>query len=150
MFAAIKYAVKCIVNCTRAAVQTPGGRAKKMMTAITAFSLGLMALAASADDAQLTRFEFSQIEMGVPFKILLYAPDSTSANRAAKAAFARIHELNGMLSDYDPESELSRLSARSPTSEPVHVSDPLWLVLNRSQQLAEQSEGAFDITVDHT
>jgi FAD:protein FMN transferase len=77
----------------------------------------------------------------------LYAPDAASANRAAKAAFARIHQLNGILSDYDRASELSRLSAASPTSKPVPLSDPLWLVLSRSQRLAEQTAGAFDVTV---
>ena len=33
-----------------------------------------------------------------------------AANRAATAAFDRIHQLNGIMSDYDPHSELSRLS----------------------------------------
>jgi thiamine biosynthesis lipoprotein len=77
----------------------------------------------------------------------LYAPDEAAANRAAKAAYARVAELNRVLSDYDAESELSRLSATAGTSKAVRLSDDLWSVLHSSQQLAEKSGGAFDVTV---
>ncbi|HMC11037.1 MAG TPA: hypothetical protein VKH44_07095, partial [Pirellulaceae bacterium] len=50
------------------------------------------------------RFEFTQIQMGMNFRIVLYAPDEDSANAAASAAYARIKQLNALLSDYDPES----------------------------------------------
>jgi thiamine biosynthesis lipoprotein len=75
----------------------------------------------------------------------LYAPDEAAANRAAKAAYARIGELNSIMSDYDATSELSRLNACSPCRR--QVSDDLWKVLVESQKLAERSHGAFDITV---
>jgi thiamine biosynthesis lipoprotein len=103
----------------------------------------------SADpaDADLRRFESTQPQMGVPFKIILYAPDNATANGAFQAAFSRIAELNRVLSDYDSDSELSRLSHTSPAKEGVSVSDPLWTVLARSQALAEQTGGAFDVTV---
>lgn len=117
------------------------------MTAIATLCLGMLGLAATADVPALARFEFSQIEMGVPFKIILYAPDETIANGAAQAAFARIHELNGVLSDYQAESELSRLSDAAPSKMPVRVSDDLWAVLSSSQKLAKGTDGAFDVTV---
>ena len=82
-----------------------------------------------------------------PWKITLYAADETAANHAAAAAYARIEELNRVLSDYDPESELSRLSDTSPSPEPVPVSNDLWNVLEFSQRLSAQTDGAFDITV---
>jgi len=63
-----------------------------------------------------------------------------------RAAFRRIAELNRVLSDYDPQSELSRLSAQSPSSQPVAVSDDLWRVLALSAELHQRSGGAFDIT----
>ena len=46
--------------------------------------------------------------MGVPFRITLYAADQKTAQSAADAAFARVEALNGILSDYDSDSELSR------------------------------------------
>jgi thiamine biosynthesis lipoprotein len=111
-------------------------------------SLGLFAVArAVAAEPGLERFESTRPQMGVPFKILLYAPDSATANLAFEAAFSRVEALNRILSDYDSESELSRLSRSSPTSHGVPVSDPLWTVLARSQALSEQSGGAFDVTV---
>lgn len=85
--------------------------------------------------------------MGQPIKILLYAPDEPSANRAAAAAFARIAELDRVMSDYQADSELSRLSATAGSGRAVPVSDDLWRVLDRSQRLAERTDGAFDITV---
>jgi thiamine biosynthesis lipoprotein len=85
--------------------------------------------------------------MGVPFKLLLYAADQGTANRAAEAAFACVARLDGLMSDYKEESELSRLSAASPCPEGVPVSDPLWFVLSRAQELSVRSDGAFDVTV---
>jgi len=96
---------------------------------------------------ELARFESTQIEMGVPFKIILYAPDKTAAKGALAAAFSRIGELNRILSDYDPHSELSRLSGTGPSPQPVPVSDDLWTVLAASQKLAQKTDGAFDVTV---
>jgi thiamine biosynthesis lipoprotein len=111
-------------------------------------SLGLCDLArADSPASEVRRFESTQRQMGVPFKILLYAADESAANRAFQAAFSRISELNRILSDYDSDSELSRLSSTAPAAKGVPLSDPLWFVLTRSQALAEQSGGAFDITV---
>src|SRR5436853_182283 len=69
--------------------------------------------------AEPQRFTFAEIHMGAAWKIVLYAADETVAKHAADAAYARIEELNHILSDYDSESELSRLSATSPSPQPV-------------------------------
>jgi thiamine biosynthesis lipoprotein len=103
--------------------------------------------ATQAGEAPLVRFQSTQPQMGVPFTIILYAADETTANGAFDAAFARIAQLNAVLSDYDPESELSRLSRGSPAARGVAVSDDLWHVLAASQDLAARTDGAFDVTV---
>ena len=54
----------------------------------------------------LQRFEFIEPHMGTSFGITLYAAGKSSAEQAAKAAFARVAELNRVMSDYVPESEL--------------------------------------------
>ncbi len=95
----------------------------------------------------LERYAFSQGQMGTTFNIVLYAPDSALARRAADAAFARIDTLNQRLSDYLADSELSRLSATAGEGQAVPVSDDLWTVLKAAQHLAEQTDGAFDVTV---
>jgi thiamine biosynthesis lipoprotein len=93
------------------------------------------------------RYEFSEPQMGVPFRIVLFAPAEETARTAARAAFDRIQQLNGVLSDYEFDSELSRLSRTSGTDQWVPVSDDLWRVLVRAQELSRRSNGAFDVTI---
>jgi thiamine biosynthesis lipoprotein len=84
--------------------------------------------------------------MGVQVRIVAYAPDALAAERAARAAFARIAALEDLLSDYRPTSELMRLCARA-GGRPVAVSPELFFVLARAQEMARRSDGAFDVTV---
>jgi len=102
---------------------------------------------APTDSPAVDRFTFTRVEMAVPVTIVLYARDKMSATTAARAALDRIRQLNGVLSDYDPESELRRFERAAAEGKPVKVSDDLFAVLARSQALAEQSGGAFDVTV---
>jgi len=95
----------------------------------------------------LQRFLYEKAEMGLPFRITLYAPDEKTAKEATDAAYARIAQLNSVLSDYDPDSELSRLSRTSGEGRFVPVTTDLWHVLERAQTLAQRTDGAFDITV---
>ncbi len=85
--------------------------------------------------------------MGVEFEIVLYAADEAAAKEGFAAAFARVAELDKKLSDYNLSSELSRLSAASPTVEPVKLSDDLFTVLQAAQKLAAESDGTFDVTI---
>jgi FAD:protein FMN transferase len=111
---------------------------------------GLLLLAAGCvhrpPPAPLARFEFDRPEMGLPFHLALYAPSPETARDHAEAAFARISELNGILTDYDDNSELSRLSKAS-GGPPVHVGPDLWNVLARAREISKAGDGAFDITV---
>ncbi len=101
------------------------------------------------DSSKLSRFEYTAPKMGTVFRIVLYAPNMAEADRAAEAAWARVDQLNAVLSDYDPNSELSKLGQRTlegPMTEPVQVSDDLFRILDYSIEAAKQSEGMFDIT----
>ena len=97
------------------------------------------------DDSAWQRFEYVEPEMGVDFHLKFYAPNRSEAERIALAAYARVEALNGMFSDYDPASELSRLG-RMPAGKPVAVSRELFDILQRSQVLSRQTQGAFDVT----
>src|SRR5689334_17055817 len=99
--------------------------------------LGAGCAAPQPDNASLRRFEFTQPQMGLPFRIVLHAPNAATAEAAANAAFARISQLNDILSDYDTDSELSRLSRTAGEGRAVPVSEDLCQVLQRSQALAE-------------
>src|SRR5262249_55387046 len=94
----------------------------------------------------LQRFTFTDRHMGTEFRLVFYAPDEATANRAAKAAFARAADLDNILSDYKPASELMQL-CRKAGGPPVRVSEDLFKVLRAAQDVARRSDGAFDVTV---
>ncbi len=83
----------------------------------------------------------------MPVRIVLYSEDAEAATAAATAALDRIRQLNGILSDYDPESELNRLCRTAGTGQCMPVSDDLWRVLVRSREISQASGGAFDVTI---
>jgi len=116
-----------------------------MKTAYLLLALGLAGLKGCSPALQ--RYEFERPQMGTVFRIVLYAAEESAANAAAAAAFARIDQLNATLSDYDPQSELSRLSQTSGSGQAVPVGDDLWVMLQASQRIAKQTGGAFDITI---
>ncbi|MEX0717607.1 MAG: FAD:protein FMN transferase [Planctomycetaceae bacterium] len=99
------------------------------------------------EGTRLQRFEYRQPHMGVAFVIRLYAADEAAAKRAADAAYARVAELNDILSDYDPESELMRLCRDSAPGKPIEVSAELAFVLSRSLAMSRRTDGAFDVTI---
>ena len=103
-------------------------------------------VAATPTFAAPERLEFIEPHMGTLFRIVLYPPDPAAAKTAARAAFARIAELNRIMSDYDQTSELMRLCAQPPGT-PVPVSSELFDILERSQEVAEKTHGAFDVTL---
>lgn len=90
------------------------------------------------------RFEFEEQHMGVPVRIILYASDSDAAHAAAKDAFAAFQSLNKIMSDYDSDSELSRLCSHGGSPK---VSEDLFTVLCSAKKYCALSNGAFDITV---
>ncbi len=96
----------------------------------------------------LARFEYERTVMSIPIKLVLYAPAESNANAAADAVFRRILELNGILSDYDAESELLQLVATAGEGKAVRVSDELWRVMTHAIDLARRTDGAFDPTIN--
>ncbi|MHC4767394.1 MAG: FAD:protein FMN transferase, partial [Planctomycetota bacterium] len=96
----------------------------------------------------LQRFEYSEIVMGVEARIVLYCPDEAAGRRAARGAFDRLVELDGVMSDYRPGSELARVCRRAgPGRGPVPVSDDLGRVLEQARSVSAASAGAFDVSV---
>jgi thiamine biosynthesis lipoprotein len=112
-----------------------------------AIALILFRIALETSLAEQTRFAFVEKQMGADFRIVLYADSEKLANEAATAAFAEVERLNSILSDYDPESELSRLSDTSGSGQHFPLSDDLFAVLDASQKLSLQTGGAFDVTI---
>lgn len=99
------------------------------------------------NDTELNRYQFESPHMGTLFRITLYAANDSIAERASEAAFIRIEELNGIMSDYLEDSELNQVSAASGSDEWQQVSQDLFEVFQHSLEVSEISDGAFDITV---
>ncbi len=97
-------------------------------------------------NAVLKRFAFEERHMGTLFRLVLYAPDEATAKKAAKAAFERIAELDGIMSDYRPASELMRLCKKAGEG-PVEVSIDLFTVLQKAEEISKRSGGAFDVSI---
>jgi len=100
----------------------------------------------AAIEPALQRFEFAELHMGTSFQVTLYAPNGRAATNAVRAAFKRVTELDRRLTDYTDDSELVRLFKAS-AGVPHRVSPDLFDVLDKSQRVAELSDGAFDVTV---
>jgi thiamine biosynthesis lipoprotein len=93
------------------------------------------------------RFAETRRFMAVPWTVTVHAATAAGGRKAIAAAFAEIARVEAILSDYDPASELSRLSAAAPMAEPVPVGDDLWRVLVWAAEIRDATAGAFDVTV---
>jgi len=115
---------------------------------VLACAIATITLPASADEKpELARYETKFPLMGTTFTLTFYAADEQIAREASREVHARLKELNSILSDYDPNSELSKLSRSSGSGRAVEVSDKLWKVLAASMRLAIRTDGAFDVSV---
>jgi FAD:protein FMN transferase len=92
------------------------------------------------------RYEASHDSMGTVFTIVAYGPDREALVRASNAAFDEIDRLDAQMSNYRPDSELSRIN-RLAASQPVVVETNLFDLISYSVQESAESRGAFDITV---
>jgi thiamine biosynthesis lipoprotein len=109
------------------------------------FCIALLFAVASNRQQSLHRYEAVEPHMGTLVKITLYTSDEQAATTAFRAAFDRIAELDRILSDYRPDSELNQLTSRA-VGHAVPVSNDLCTVLAASRELADATGGAFDIT----
>ena len=110
--------------------------------------LGLIfsvAALAGPQPPELHRYEAVEPHMGTLVRITVYAPGEQAATDAFRAAFDRIRDLDGILSDYRPDSELNQIT-NAAVGRAVRVSDDLFVVLAASEDLADATGGAFDVT----
>jgi thiamine biosynthesis lipoprotein len=94
----------------------------------------------------LHSYEAVEPHMGTLFRIKLYAPDEASAQQAFAAAFKRIAQLDKIFSDYQSDSELTRITQQA-VGHPVRVSGDLFRIAQASDELSIATDGAFDLTL---
>jgi FAD:protein FMN transferase len=93
----------------------------------------------------LCQVKVSQFHMGMMVDLVVWAPSVPEGQDACARAFNRIRQLNLVLSDYEPDSELSRL-CRQAGHGPVKVSDELFKVLQAASELSRLTDGHYDVT----
>ena len=84
--------------------------------------------------------------MGTVFEIAAYAESSEKASAAIDNAFQEIVRMDDLMSNFKPESELSRLN-RSAHFHTQKVPPDLYRVIEQAVQFSRLSSGKFDITV---
>jgi FAD:protein FMN transferase len=116
------------------------------MRKAAAFTL-LMVIGCGQPPAATLRLAETRRLMGVPWTITVCTAREATGRAAIAAGFAEVERLERVLSDYDPESELSRLSAAAPMAAAHPVSRDLWRVLQQAVALRDRTDGSFDPTV---
>ena len=84
--------------------------------------------------------------MATRFEVALHGAPEAILRAAAEEALAEITRLEGMLSLYQPTSEIAHINTRG-DREPVRVSPEVFSLLEHCAALGEQTEGCFDITL---
>ncbi|MGE5054594.1 MAG: FAD:protein FMN transferase [Acidobacteriota bacterium] len=84
--------------------------------------------------------------MGTVFEIAAYDPSSQHASTAIDQAFQEIVHVDDELSNYKPESSLSKLN-RSAHFHAETVPSDLYRVIEAAVQFSKLSDGKFDISV---
>ncbi len=84
--------------------------------------------------------------MGTFCRLVSVAPTNSIANNSMEAGFSELVRIDAMMSDYKPESELSRVNANA-FKGPVPVSPELIEVLSIAKKYSALSDGAFDVTI---
>lgn len=83
---------------------------------------------------------------GLRLSIRVYAEPSDALWKAIGNAFDRVEEVQRLLSEWSPDSDVSKLNEAAGATEPVAVSPELVRVLEVARQVSERSGGAFDVT----
>ena len=99
-----------------------------------------------ATDAATAFVHKKKYAMGTVFEIVAYDSSPGHAAAAIDQAFKEIVRLDELLSNYNPDSELSRLN-RTAHFQPQAVSADLYRITEESVEYSRISGGKFDITV---
>ena len=87
-----------------------------------------------------------RMTMGTVARIMVTAENSPQADQAISAAFDKIFHIEKLMSDYDPDSQLSQVN-QGAFEKPVPVDAALFEVLATAKAYSCMSDGAFDVTI---
>lgn len=111
-----------------------------------ALVISLLPQLAGAAQPPLTHLQRADFAMGTQFTIELYGTNLGRMEAATESAFEELHRVDSLLSNYQPQSEWSRVNDQA-ADHPVAVSPELFDLLRACVSYSERSEGSFDISV---
>jgi thiamine biosynthesis lipoprotein len=114
-----------------------------LLTLLVSAHSGCVGAPTGQESAVVTR---AQMQMGTLVKITVVARSEAVAQAAATAGFTEIRRLEELLSTWIPTSELSRVNASAGVM-PVHVSPETLTVVQRAVQVADMTDGGFNIAI---
>ncbi len=107
----------------------------------------IVAIYFSADtNKQVERDSGHRLVMGTFARAVVIAEDSNTAKKCIETAFAEIHKVDELMSDYKSDSEISEVN-RIGFKRAVRLSHSTYEVLQKSIEFSKLTRGAFDITV---
>ncbi|MGH9431222.1 MAG: FAD:protein FMN transferase [Terriglobia bacterium] len=121
------------------------GRPGGLLVIAALFLLAFQVAAAATPPTAPFVYE-KQYAMGTVYEIVAYSPCLDRASRAIDAAFREIVTLDHVMSNYDPQSDLSRLD-RTARFQVVRVPPDLFRVIKASLVYARLSGGKYDVTI---
>jgi thiamine biosynthesis lipoprotein len=104
------------------------------------------AASAAAPELAAQMFHKNKYVMGTVFDVVVYDTSAEHAEQAMDAALEEVVRLDWVMSDYKPDSELSKLN-RSAHNQPQTVSPDLYRVISESLPYSKLSDGKFDVTI---
>lgn len=109
--------------------------------------IAILAIASSAQNSNKPILGYKQkYAMGTIFEIAAYAESREQASAAIDKAFEEIVRMDDLMSNYKPDSALSRLN-RSAHFHTERVPTDLYRAIERAVQFSRLSGGKFDITI---
>ncbi|MFA5259914.1 MAG: FAD:protein FMN transferase [Candidatus Omnitrophota bacterium] len=114
---------------------------------ILIFVIGLVWGCVRPQPGQIQRASQTKVLMGTYVTVdICYPREGTTALlNAYDEVWARLKEVQGVTSIYDPQSEISRLNGSYPDA--VSVGHDLYQVLESSTRFSELTQGTFDVTI---
>lgn len=92
------------------------------------------------------RIQLARNAMATRFELVLHGEDEAALRAAGEEALDEITRLEDELSYFRPVSQIYRLNLEA-AKHPVRVTPWLFRLLQQAQRLAQETGGAFDITV---
>jgi thiamine biosynthesis lipoprotein len=120
-------------------------RSGPQLSALAAVVLLAAACASPAAPPAPPVVEERRLLMGSELHLTVYAADAPRARAAFAAVFAEVERLEGVLSTWRPDSDVSRLNAAA-GGGPVPVRAETRAVLRAAAQVSTWTEGKFDVT----